>query len=71
MAKTHTGLYLTGSGSHVTGNDITWPAATRSDPEVTSFARKWPGEGCRMLRTRVLGAFQLLQGCNSQEVTVT
>jgi len=43
---------------------------TGSDLEVTSFDRKWPGSGCRRPKTRVLGAFQLLQGCNSQEVPV-
>jgi len=27
----------------VTGNDVTWPQVTESDPEVTSFDRKSPG----------------------------
>jgi len=49
--------------SHVTPRD-------RSDPEVTSYHRKSPGSGCRRPISQVLGAFELLQGCNS-EVAVT
>jgi len=44
---------------------------TASDPEVTSFDRKSPGSGCRRPTSLVLGMFELLQGCNSQEVAVT
>ena len=55
----------------MTGNDVASPHVTRSDPEVTSFDRKSPGSGCRRLKTRLLGSFELLQGCNSQEVAFT
>jgi len=34
-------------GSHVRGNDVTWPHVTGSDPKVTSFHQKSPGSGCR------------------------
>jgi len=44
---------------------------TGSDPEVTLFHRKSPGSGCRRWKTRVLGTFELLHVCNSQEVAVT
>jgi len=50
----------------VTGNDV-----TGSDPEVTLFDRKSPGRGCRKPISQVLGMFELLQGCNSQEVAAT
>ena len=43
---------------------------TGSDPEVTSYCRKSPGSGSRRPRNLVLGKFELLQGCNSQEVAV-
>ena len=43
----------------------------RSDLEVTSFDRKYPGSGCRGPIRHLLGTFELLQGCNSQEVAVT
>jgi len=46
-----------------------WPHMTESDPEV-SFDRKSPGSGCRRCISRVFGTFELLQGCNSQEVAV-
>ena len=55
----------------MTGNDVTSPDVTGSDPEVTSFDWKSPGSGCRRPKTRVLSRFELLQGCNSQEVAVT
>ena len=55
----------------MTRNDITRPGATGSDPEVTSFRRKSPGIGGRRPKIRVLYTFELLQGCNSQEVAVT
>ena len=42
-----------------------------SDPEVTSLDRKSPGSGCRRSISQVLSTFELLQGCNSQEVAVT
>ena len=58
------------SGSHVTGN-ATRDHVTGGAPEVTSFDRKLLGSACRRLKTRVLGVFQLLQGCNLQEVAVT
>ena len=47
------------------------PKVTVSVPEVTLFDRKPPGSGCRRPVSQVLGAFELLQGCNSQEVAVT
>ena len=53
----------------MTGNDVKLPHGTGSDPEVKSFDRKSPGSGCRPI-SQVLGAFELLQGCNSQ-VAVT
>jgi len=56
---------------HVTGNDVTWPHVAGSNPEVTSFDRKSPRSGCRRHISRVLGTFELLQRCNSQEVAVT
>jgi len=55
----------------VTGNDITWPQVTGSDPEVTSFDRKSPWSGCRSPKTGVYCTFHFLQGCSSQEETVT
>ena len=55
----------------MTGNDVTWPEVTESDPEVTSFDRKSPGSGCRRPISQVLGAYELLQRCNEQEVAVT
>ena len=53
----------------MTGNDRS-PRMTGSDPEVT-YARKSPGSGCTRPISQVLGTFELLQGCNSQEVAVT
>jgi len=50
----------------MTGNDVTWPHVTESE----SFYRKSPGSGCRRPKTRVLCNFEILQGCNSQEVAV-
>jgi len=44
---------------------------TSSDLEVTSFHQMWTGDGCRRAKTSILGAFQYLQGCNSQQVAVT
>ena len=55
----------------MTGNEVTWPKFTGSDPEVTSFDWKSPGSGCRRPISQSLGTFELLQGCNSQEVEVT
>ena len=55
----------------MTGNDVTCPHVTGSDPEVTSFGRKSPGSGCGRPISQVLGTFELLQGFNSQELTVT
>ena len=52
------------------GIDITRPHVTKSGPKMTSFDRKSPGSGCRRLKTCVLCTFELLQGCNSQEVAV-
>jgi len=49
-------------GSHVTGNDITWPQVSGSDPEVTWCYRKSPGSGCSRLKTGVCCAFDFLQG---------
>ena len=47
----------------MTGKDLTWP-------EVTSFCWKSPGRVCRRPIIQVLGAFELLQGWNTQ-VAVT
>jgi len=55
----------------VTGNDITWPLVTGSDPEVTSFDRKSPGSGCVKPKTGVYCMFHFLQGCSSQEEAVS
>jgi len=44
---------------------------TGSDPEVTSFDWKSPGSGCRRPISQGLDTFELLQGCNSQEVALT
>ena len=55
----------------MTRNDIKWSHVTGSDLEVTSYDRKSPGSGCRRLISQVLGTFELLQGCNPQEVAVT
>ena len=55
----------------MTGNDLMSPHVTVSYPEVTSFDLKSPGSGCRSPINQVLGTFELLQRCNSQEVAVT
>ena len=55
----------------MTGNNVMQLEMTGSDPEVTSFHRKWPGEGCRRPKTPALVAFQLLPGCNSQVVVAS
>ena len=55
----------------MTANDVTWPEVTGSDPEVWSFDQKSPGSGCIRPVSQVLGAFELLQGFNSQEKAVT
>ena len=55
----------------MTGSDVTWPYVTGSDPEATSLGRKSLGSGCRKPINQVLGMFELLEGCNSQEVAVT
>jgi len=60
-----------GGGSHFTGKDLTWPHVTESHPELTSFDRKSTASGCRRPISQVLGMFELLQGCNSQEVAHT
>ena len=52
-------------------NDVTCPDVTGTDPKVTSFDQNAPGGGCRRPISRVLGTFDILQGCNSQEVAVT
>jgi len=64
-------LYPAGIGSQVKGNDIKWPQATGTDPEVTSFEQKSPGSGCERPKTWVLGSCILLQSCNSLNVAVT
>jgi len=46
----------------VSGNDVTSPHVTESDPEVTSFDRKLPGSGCRRPKTGVYCTFHFLQG---------
>jgi len=55
----------------VTGNDLTLPQVTESDPKVTSLDRKSPGSGCGRPKTRVYCAFHYLQGCGSHEEAVT
>ena len=55
----------------MTGNDVTWPEVTGSDPKVTSFDRKSPGCGCRRPISEVWGTFELVQGINSQDVAVS
>ena len=54
----------------MTANDITSPEVTEINHKVTSFHRKSPRSGSRRPKNRVLGSFQLLQGCNAQEVAV-
>jgi len=55
----------------VTGNDVTWPQVTGSNPQVTSFDRKSPGSGCRRPKTGVYSRFHFLQGGITQEEAVT
>ena len=55
----------------MTGNDLTRPHVSGSDPEVTSFERESPGSGCRRFLSQGLGTFEHLQGCNSLQVAVT
>jgi len=55
----------------VTGNDVTWPQVTGSDPKVTSFDRKSPGSGCTRPKTCIYCVFHFLQGCRLQEEAVT
>ena len=54
----------------MTGNDVLRPEVIGSDSEGTSFDRKSPGRGCRRPISQVLGTFELLHGCISQEVAV-
>jgi len=56
---------------HGTGNNIKGPNEPKGDQEVMSFDWKSPGIGCRRPISQVLSTFELLQGCNSQEVAVT
>jgi len=44
---------------------------TESDPDKTSFDRKSPGSGCKRPISPVLGTFEHLPDCKSQEVAVT
>jgi len=60
-----------GGGSHVRGNDVTWPQVTARYPEVTSFRQKSTGSGCRRPKIRLYCTFHFLQGCSSQEEAVT
>jgi len=55
----------------VTGNDVTRPQVTGSDPEVTSFDWKSPGSSCGRPKTNVYFAFHFLQGCGWQEEALT
>ena len=55
----------------MTGNDVTLPHITGSDPEVTLLHRKSPGSGCRRPISEILLTFELLQGCNSRKAAVT
>jgi len=57
-------------GNHAIEN-VTLPQVSGSDAEVTSFDRNSPASGYRIPNTRALYAFELPQGCNSQELTVT
>ena len=45
----------------MTGNDITSPQVTKSDPKVTSFDRKSPGSGARKLKLIKQSGFPFLQ----------
>ena len=54
----------------MTGNDVTYPHVAGSDLEVTSFDWKSPGSGCGRPISQVSGTFELLQGCNWQEVAI-
>jgi len=45
----------------VTGNDVTWPQVTGSEPEVTSFHRKSPGSGSGKPKTSIHCTFHFLQ----------
>jgi len=54
----------------VTGNDVTSPEVTGSDPEVTSFGRKSLGSGCRRPETGEYCTFHFLQGGSSLEEAV-
>jgi len=49
---------------HVTSGDLKWPGSDFIWPEVTW---KW----LERPKTRIVGAFHLLQGCSSQEEAVT
>jgi len=55
----------------VTGNDVTWPQVTGSDPQVTTFNRKSPGSGCGRPKTCVYYTFHFLQCCITQWGAVT
>ena len=55
----------------MTGNYVTLFDVTGSNPEVALFGRKSTGSGCSRLIAGVLDAYELLQGCNSQEAAVT
>jgi len=50
----------------MTVNDITWPGATASAPEVTSFHRKSPGSSCKSGK---LGFCLLLAATGGSHVT--
>ena len=54
----------------MTGNEVTSHYVAGSDRKVTSFDCKSPGSGCGMTIRQVLGTFEPLQGCSSQEVAV-
>jgi len=53
---------------------VTWQEMTSRDfrwPEVTSFDRTSPGNGCRRPKTCVYCTFHFLQGCSLLEEAVT
>ena len=54
----------------MTKNDVTRAHVSGTDLEVTPFHQMSDGRGCRKPKTWILCTFELLHGCNSQEVVV-
>ena len=46
-------------------DNVTSTHVTGGNPEVMSFNRNSPGSSGNRRKTGVVGAFELLQGCNS------